>query len=56
MVVDLIVVNLFVCLTLLETVSSVVNHLWTQDSPICPLTFEYKTGPCIDQGMSKNMV
>ena len=42
----------FVCLTLLETVPFVVDHLWTQDGPICPGTFGRKTGPYIDQGGS----
>ena len=49
-VVDLLVVNLFICLTLLETVPFVFDHLWTQDSPIIPLTFGGQTGPYIDQG------
>ena len=39
--------------TLLETVAFVFDHLWTQDSPICPQTLDYKTGPYIDQGGSK---
>ena len=48
-VVDLIFVNLCICVTLLETVFSVVDHLWTEDSPICPLTFGGNTEPYIDQ-------
>ena len=51
-VVDLMVVNCFSCSTLLETVFSFFDHLWTQDSPISPLTFGGKTGPNIDQGGS----
>ena len=39
--------------TLLETVPFVFYHLWTQDSPICPLTFCGKPGPYIDQGGPK---
>ena len=39
--------------TLLETVASVFDHLWTQDSSFFPLTFDYKTEPYIDQGGSK---
>ena len=38
--------------TLLETVPFVIDHLWTQDRPIFPLTFGGKTGPYIDQGGS----
>ena len=38
--------------TLLETVPFVFEQLWTQDSPIFPLTFGGKTGPYIDQGGS----
>ena len=49
-VVDLIVVNVYVSLsTLLETGFSVCDHLWTQDSPNCYLTFGGKTIPYIDQ-------
>ena len=52
--VKLIVVNLFSCFsTLLETLWSVFDHLWTQDSPICPLTVGGQTIPYIDQGWSK---
>ena len=36
--------------TLLETVVFIFDHLCTQDSPICPLNFEYKTGHYVDQG------
>ena len=39
--------------TLLETVPFVVDHLWTQDSPMFPLTVGGKTGPHIDQGGSE---
>ena len=42
-----------VCSTLLETVFSVFNHIWTQDIPVFPLTFGGKTGPYIDRGGSK---
>ena len=35
--------------TLLETVFSVLDHRWTQASPIRPQTLEHKMGPCIDQ-------
>ena len=41
------------CLTLIETVCSVLDHLWTQDSPIVPRPFEHKMGPYIEQGRSK---
>ena len=41
------------CSTLLETVVFVFDHLWTQDSPMFPLTFGGKAGPYIDQGGSK---
>ena len=50
--VKLIVVNLFSFSTLLETVVSVFDHLWTQDSPSIPLPFDHKTGPYTDQGGS----
>ena len=40
--VKLLFVNLFIFSTLLETVPSVVDHLWTQDSPIFPLIFGVK--------------
>ena len=39
-----------ICLTLLEMAYPVLDHLWTQDSPMFPLTFEHKMGPYIDQG------
>ena len=42
-----------VSLTLLETVFSVFDHLWTHDSLIVPLTVGGKTKPYIDQGRSK---
>ena len=48
-VVYLIVVKLFVFLTLLETVFSVVDHLWTHNSPIRSLAFGGKTRPDIGQ-------
>ena len=51
-VVALIVVNLFSSFQLLETVPFVVDYLWTQDSPIFPLTFGGKTVPDIDKGGS----
>ena len=35
---------------LLETVFSGLGHLWTQDSPMFPLTVGGNTGPYIDQG------
>ena len=35
------------------TIFNVVYNLWTQDSPIFPLTCGGKTGPYIDQGGSK---
>ena len=38
---------------LLETVPFVFDHLWTQDSPIFPLTVGGKTGPYIEQGGSR---
>ena len=41
--------------TLLETVASVFDHMWTQDSPIFPLTIGGKKGPYIDQGGSDLM-
>ena len=50
---DLIVVNLFGFSTLRETVFSVLDHLWTQDSPICPLIVGGETRPYIDQAGSK---
>ena len=43
-------------LSLFETVSPVLDHLWTQDSPICPLTLGGKLGPYIDQGSSTTKV
>ena len=45
----IVVVTCSVLWTLLETVVSVVDHIWTQDSPIAPLTFGGKTGPYFDQ-------
>ena len=54
----LILVNLLLvdCLgsltTLLETVFSVFDHIWSQDSPTVPLTLGGKTVPYIDQGGS----
>ena len=36
----------------LSRVVSVFDHIWTQDSPIYPLTVGGKTGPDIDQGWS----
>ena len=53
--VALILVNLFsfVFFTLLKTVPFVVDLIWTQDSPMCSLTFGGKAGPYIDQGGSK---
>ena len=51
-VVALIVVNLFSLLILLETVPFVADHLWTQYSPIYPVTVGGETGPYIEQGGS----
>ena len=53
LVVDLIVVNVFSCLTLLETAPFVFDHIWTQYCPIFPLTVGGKAGHYIDQGGSK---
>ena len=46
------VVNLLGFSILLETVFSVLDHLWTHDSPIVPLAVGGKTGLSIDQGGS----
>ena len=40
----------FSVLTSIETVFSMFDHLWTQDSTIFLLTFGVETGPYIDQG------
>ena len=42
--------------TLLEMAPSVLDHLWTQDSPISPLTCVDKLGPYIGQGRSQIQV
>ena len=43
MLVNLKVINAFVlCVTLLEIDPSVLDHVWTQDSLIFPITSEYK--------------
>ena len=42
--VNLVVVNFCCCLTLLEMAPSVLDHLWTQDSLIFPLTSGGKVG------------
>ena len=44
------------CVTLLETFFPVLDHLWTRDSPMFPLTFEHKMGPYIDRGRSTTRV
>ena len=44
------------CSTLLEIVFPVLDHIWTQDTSICPLTFEHEMGPYIDQGKSTTRV
>ena len=38
--------------TLLEMAPPVLDHLWTQDSSICPLTYEHKMESYIVQGRS----
>ena len=48
-VVGLIIVSLFGFSTLLETVFSVVDHLWTQDSTIVDLIVGGKAGHYIGQ-------
>ena len=49
---NLIVVNCLGVVTLLETVCSTLDNIWTQDSPMFPLTVEHKMGHYIDQGRS----
>ena len=44
------------CSTLLEMGSSVLDHMWTQDSFKFPLFCEHELGPYIDQGNSKTKV
>ena len=57
-VVALIVVILFVFGTVLETFlfSHILDNIWTQCSPICPLTVEHKMGPYIDREGSTTRV
>ena len=50
--VNLVVVNVFVFVTLLEMAPPVSGNIWTHDIRIVPLTSEYKMGPYSDQGMS----
>ena len=54
--VELVIDNMLGCLTVLEMAPSVLDHLWTQDRPICPPTSEYKMGPYIGQGRSNTKV
>ena len=54
--VNLIVVNLFGCLTLLEMILSRVRPSLDTGWPYFPLTVEHTMGPYIDQGRSKTKV
>ena len=42
--------------TLLEMAPLVLDHLWTQDSSMFPLSYEYTLGPYIFQGRPANTV
>ena len=53
MVVDLMIVDLFGCLNFTRHGFAVLDHLWAQDNPFCPLSVECKMGTYIQQGRSK---